>query len=417
MRAFHTSLSGLALWALVACGGDAVSEGDDDGARNGRAEQSPGAGGESEASSGAPMAGSEGSAGSPGSDRSSGVTSVPGMAGGDSVGPSPVPSSTGTPVELGTGGAMGVAGSSAVTVLVSTGGGPIYVGSSGPVGRPVPIRGVVGTGVGVAGAGGIAGVEIPGVELPEDCAATYVSAGTDYCSIELQTGESDQYSCGCESTTGYLTIELTGLAGVEACAYVASLCAGSSTQIEFTEEAECVPQYEEVGSEWCMYEQECTQSAEIEEGVSVVSRQWQSTWCQLYDEAWTCSCDSAAANLTFDFPASAEAADVCPSAVDICAEGALALEGPRECSPTYQSASSDWCDRELDCTRTASVAGTEVLAHEWMYTSCRLAEESQWSCDCGIGTESMSFELSSADAWDTCQEASDMCVEALAVEQ
>ena len=148
----------------------------------------------------------------------------------------------------------------------------------------------------------------------------------------------------------------------------------------------------------------------------MVSSEYQSTWCELYNDAWTCSCYVASSDVSFEYPASTAAAEVCPNALELCTGGALELAGAKECSPSYQSASQDWCDAQHDCTGAATIDGIEVQVHEWLYTSCYTEVEGEWTCECGLGAESTSFELSSDDAWTTCQDASATCVETLAAE-
>jgi hypothetical protein len=282
---------------------------------------------------------------------------------------------------------------------------------------------------GTGGTGGTGGLP-PAGELPEDCSVMYRDTYAEFCDLALEcpAGYVDtwcdsrgagSYDCTCYSRYGYLNLELTGMSGVDVCAYVANLCTDSSSmELEFDEPAQCALSYQDTGTDYCSIEQECTQSAEISDGVSVVLRERQYNRCELDDDAWTCSCNvgfsemEEAANISFDLPASMDAADVCPDAMEICSAGDIELQGPRECSFSYQSASTQYCDAEQDCTRTGIVDDTEIQVHESLYASCQQEAEDEWSCNCGIGTESMSFSLSSPDAWSTCEEASATCVEA-----
>lgn len=307
-------------------------------------------------------------------------------------------------------------------------GGGTFAGTAGMVG--VSTAGVSGSPMiggirpPMVGTGGV-GAGVPG-QLPEDCSPMYRSSGPEYCSIDYEcangylytwcdTYDPNHWYCSCDSMGGTLEFELTNASIADACAYIGDLCmADSSTPIEFTDSPECTPSYQELGPNYCSMEEICTQSAEISEGVSVLSNQWRYTWCELSGGTWTCNCDAAGSSLTFDIPESTPAADVCSNALDICSAGAVELTGPRDCWPTYQSASPEWCDAQHECTRTGTIGVTEVEAHEWLYTSCFSEVEGQWTCDCGVGAQSMNFELSSPDAWSTCQDASASCVEAFA---
>lgn len=312
---------------------------------------------------------------------------------------------------------------SGVSTGGSTGGSSVAGAAGIPPTMTDPRPGVIPPFVGAAGGFATGGQGQP----PQDCTPAYRSNGGDYCDIEYEcatgylytwceTYDPERWYCTCDSMNGFQEFELTNVSAVgDPCAFVGDLCtAEGSTQIEFTGPPQCSPSYQEFGLNYCSIEQTCTQSAEISDGVTVMSSQWQYTWCEISGETWTCSCETGGSTLTFDIPQSTAAAEVCPRAVDICSAGTVEMTGPRECSPTFQSASPDWCDAQHDCTRTASIDGTEVQAHEWLYTSCYLEAESQWTCDCGVGAQSMSFDLSNPDAWTTCQQASADCVDAFA---
>ena len=216
--------------------------------------------------------------------------------------------------------------------------------------------------------------------------------------------------CQCESDIGYHSYELTGLLGLDACLFTAELCQ-EGVNAEFTEPPECRDTSQERGPSWCSTERECTRSAQVAEGVSVIQTDWQYAYCDLIDNAWTCQCDVPGSSISFDLPTPADAASVCPQAMDICTVGEFEVSGPRECSPTYQSASPDWCDAELDCTRAARIGETEVNAHEWMYTNCEGLGDGEWRCDCSVGPDSSSFSLTSDDPWQACQVAASACLE------
>jgi hypothetical protein len=415
MRAFDSGVWGLVWCVLVACGGSSVS--DDDATGGSSSGPSDAGSAAAEAIGGSPVEAAEPSE----STGATGATSVdPSSSGGGAA-------TGGVVIIVGDGGlpATGAAGPSGGRGAASSVGGAIAVGGALIIGDAgVVVLSGGSRPLGGSSSAGTTGIDVPEVELPEDCTTLYRTSDRDYCDLELDcsgnytyvwcdTWQSGYWTCMCDSRGGYQNFELVGFSGGDACVYIASLCAGGG-QIEFTGEPECALTYEELGSDWCNIQQECTQSAEIAEGVSVVSREYQDTWCENYDEAWTCSCNTRGTSMSFDFPASAEAAEVCRDALGICAGEAVEVEGPRQCTRSYQSASPEWCDAQLDCTRTASVDDMEIQVHEYMYTSCGLESEEVWSCECGVGTESTSFELSSSDAWSTCEEASATCIETFA---
>jgi len=106
-------------------------------------------------------------------------------------------------------------------------------------------------------------------------------------------------------------------------------------------------------------------------------------------------------------------ASICPTALDVCTSGTVEIVGPRECSPTFQSAAPDWCDMEHDCTSTANIGGTQVEVHEWMYTNCQPLTDSQWNCNCGLGNQPATVQVTSPDAWNACQLGATACLDTL----
>jgi hypothetical protein len=266
-----------------------------------------------------------------------------------------------------------------------------------------------------------------GGELPTDCSPMYLSSGPEYCSMEFECADGylstwcdmydpEQLRCECSSMGGYQSFTLTAMPD-DPCASIAEFCmADSDKAVEFTEPEVCTPTYQELGSEWCSMEQQCTQSAEVEEGISVQSNEYQSTWCELYDGSWTCSCNVGGSDLSFDYPESTPAADVCPDALELCTSGAVELGSERECKPTHMSAYGDMCDAQQDCTGSATIDGTEVQVHEWLYTTCYTEVEGEFTCECGMGSKSTTLELSGTDAWTVCEEASVSCVESFTAE-
>jgi hypothetical protein len=228
--------------------------------------------------------------------------------------------------------------------------------------------------------------------------------------------ETGQLQCDCEADW-WGTYQLTGTPDQDPCILVAGLCAGgSATEVEFAGEPECTPSYQEAGAEWCSMEQQCTQSAEISEGISILSTEWHGTWCELDDQSWSCNCEAESRSLSFDYPESVAASEVCPNAVELCSAGTAELEGPLECTVRYRSASLESCDAQHDCVGAALIAGTQVQLHEPMFTRCYAEAEGQFSCECTLGSKSLTLEVSAPDAWTTCEEVGASCLDGLDAE-
>ena len=271
-------------------------------------------------------------------------------------------------------------------------------------------------------------VDLTDVELPEGCEPVWVSADEYYCDMEMECGgnnwawvscfeeEEGRKYCMCEGMSHWGEYELVNVEGVRACEYVATLCLGE-TAVEFEEPSECTLHYQDTSTDWCSAERECTQSAEVADNASVVARTWQYSSCDRNDSsaAWQCSCDSNGTPISFDYPADVTAADACSTALDVCSGERLVAEGPRECVPDYNSGWREGCDSSLECTRSAQLDGISVQVHEYMYTSCYLTSTDTWDCNCGLANESLNFTLTGEDPFTTlCQTASARCEEELA---
>ena len=417
------------LASAMACGGRAIT-----------GEQDPAGsslGGEEE--TGGSEAGGSEAGGSPGAGGTSagGSSNVGGgSVGGSGVGGSVITGGYGPSVggSVVTGGYGASVGGSVITGGWGPSvGGSVPTGGSGPsVGGSVITGGFAG-GVGGVIVGGAPGGGAPaggsgGNEFPDECEPMMLDGGPDYCMMEFDCDNGWLFTycdpirpggmqCECDSEMGYQSYQLTGISGTDACVLTADLCYdGVAANVEFTDPPVCQDTYQDRGPDWCSTERQCTQSAQVAEGVSVVSTEWQYAYCDFMADSWTCQCEGRNSTISFDFPADADPNLVCPDALDICSGGEFEMSGPRECSPSYQSAYGDWCDTELDCTRAAVIDGIEVSAHEWMYAHCEGLGDDQWQCECNVGADSSSLELTSDSAWHACEDVASVCVETFANE-
>jgi hypothetical protein len=407
----------LVVATVIACGGSSVEERNNEGAGGGGAEQGAG-GSDSEASEGGSSAQSAGGSDAEQSEGGGGAKLGTGASAGEDDGSA----EGGAKASLTEGGSAGTVGGfapvppgagafSSVTLAAGGSGGMVFES----------VGGSLGTGGSAVGGGSVG-------EPPEGCSPQFISSGPEHCEAgyECPTGfawvfcdmwEPGEIRCDCESDTGFQQYELSALPDQEPCTLIAGLCLGDAgAAVEFTDPPQCVGTSQGAGDNWCEIGQECIQSAEIADGISVQSSQYQSTWCDLYDDTWRCSCDSEAGRLSLEFSASVAAADVCPNALELCSSGPVEIEGPRECSLRFQSGVGEYCDAQHDCAGTATIDGTEVQVLEPMYIACYSEVEGEWTCECGLGTKSTDFELSSPDAWTTCEDAAVTCAGTLFAE-
>ena len=429
MRTVGVYLGGLAAGAVVACGapqpiGEAENEGQGGGLQGL-------AGSAAERSTGGRSSRSWGSGATASSPGGTGGVVSPSVGwGGESFGAT---SGTGGRSTRGTGGRSTPATGGASTPatggrsIQGTGGASIVVSTGGAAGGVVFYGGWTAAG-GTPTVGGYAGFggSVTSGEWPADCSARYHSSSPDYCDVELECSngwvwaycdmwESSEPWCECESdlAENWQTWQFSGVPDGDPCVLVANLCLGrGEPALQFTEPA-CTPSYQELGAEWCDMEQQCTQTAEVTDEISVSTSEWQYTWCELSGDVWACSCSAGRGSMSFDYPGPVEASDVCPNALELCSAGATEIRAPTECTPYSQWASVDSCDAQHDCTGAATIAGTQIQVHQSMFTNCYALADGRWRCDCSLGSKHLSIELSSPDAWSSCQAAAASCFDAM----
>jgi hypothetical protein len=211
--------------------------------------------------------------------------------------------------------------------------------------------------------------------------------------------------------------QLLGAEAGSACPYVAGLCLGT-TQPEYTGAPECEVDYQNVATNRCDLSRQCTQSFVVEDNASAATRRWEYAWCELDPESsWRCGCDNYNAPMSVELPTDQAAGDVCPTALDVCSRGAAVEDAPRECTFSYQSASSDWCNSEYECSRALLLGEITVRVSDYMSTSCYPLSDGQWQCECRVSGEQISsFVVESEESWATCTLASTRCADMLASE-
>lgn len=296
---------------------------------------------------------------------------------------------------IGTSGSGGAAGVSA--------GVPVSVGRP-----PPPIM------IGPIGAAGGANQGEPLVE----CVPEYQGSGPQSCEIGLacENGyawsscwhDGTDWRCDCQANGGYASIVIPDVDADNPCAYSVDVCA-SGLDLDQASERQCTPTYQEEGDRYCNLETECRSALETEDGVDLQVLQYESVWCENSGSEWDCGCNQGASS--YNISLQHDAAGVCSTVRDICSAGPIQPEGGYDCERSYMSASTTWCDASLECGQTAVVDGTTIQVNGYAYVNCQPGEEGVWQCYCeGLGTGE-SFEISSDDEWDTCNDASAQCAE------
>ncbi len=257
----------------------------------------------------------------------------------------------------------------------------------------------------------------------DTCEQDYVSTGPDYCDVSYSCDVTYAYGscwnqgngllyCNCSSEIGYADYQLQDVSTSDACNTLMELCDGGISP-EFSEEAECVPEYQSASNDYCDMQLRCSQSAELDGGGTALLSQYESVNCGLdQDGDHRCTCYGSNGTMSFTQGAS-DGLDSCVSGLEICQTAEVVeTDEPAECEVAYQSASQTWCDAQLACKKTAVAGDVTVEIAETAVTNCQQTSEGMWTCWCTSSTESSTFELeTAATAWDTCTQAVDRCAQ------
>ncbi len=269
-------------------------------------------------------------------------------------------------------------------------------------------------------------IEVDGLEVDESCQPLHVSVGRDSCGLELECDagwvysscwqDSGEWYCDCQSESHWLSLVMENGSSTDACAQTANLCVGG-VEPEFTEDPMCSTEWETADESYCEQQLQCSQTADLGDGVSATLNEWQYSWCsESAENVWGCYCYTNNIQVQFEMPGE-DSELVCGQAIDICADAASAEpEGPVECERTYQSAGPSYCSAEIGCTQDATVNGVTVGMYGSIWTNCEDAGDGSYTCYCQSGSDSAEFEVESDDAWATCSEAVESCRELVEVQ-
>jgi hypothetical protein len=114
-------------------------------------------------------------------------------------------------------------------------------------------------------------------------------------------------------------------------------------------------------------------------------------------------------------------AETCEAAIRNCdPDAVIEPAGPVTCEPTSVDApTSTGCQADLDCSRTTTVDGRQMVAKGRLLVTCgRVAEGSAWWCSCASDQKTMRFPLGAEDAdpSQACGQAPAECIENLPVQ-
>jgi hypothetical protein len=181
---------------------------------------------------------------------------------------------------------------------------------------------------------------------------------------------------------------------------------------DFSGPRTCEPQYQSVNSMSCEVGLMCTQEADLGGGVSAVSSDSESAYCQEAGGASACNCYNSSGNFSFELPDADAQMSTCTDALEICSLVADATPtGPIECVPSQQFANGSGCFAQITCTQYAEVSDISVGIQGRIDMSCDELSDGVYTCNCQTGGGSDSYEVEATSAWNACSDAIVSCPE------
>ena len=283
--------------------------------------------------------------------------------------------------------------------------------------------------------------EAPSFTEAETCTTDYQSQGVDNCdlgknctrTVDLGDGitaqqnnyksancynENGQLLCQCSNGQVYRSYQISGVGITTSCQVTMDLC-DSDEALVFDEPAVCMTTYQDASDGYCNASQQCRSTTQVSDGITAVLDDYPYADCQdLGTGSALCSCSNNQGYMRFETESSASDLNTCTSATEICAAADIIdLSGPIDCSRSYQSASSQYCDAQLTCTQAGVLGGQDLLVYGDLYVNCsQPTSGGPWTCTCSSGQESASSEVDAADGWDVCSMYAESCPMAIDVQ-
>lgn len=124
---------------------------------------------------------------------------------------------------------------------------------------------------------------------------------------------------------------------------------------------------------------------------------------------WVCDCST---NYFYQSYETTVGSDVpCSAVAEICIDAeSPAFTAPEVCSPSYETAGSNYCEVQQECSRTAEMGdGISAIERRSEYTYCYDYGEGFLRCDCSVGGAYASYALDGTPSNDQCWRVLDMC--------
>lgn len=307
----------------------------------------------------------------------------------------------------GTAGAKAVAGSA--VALPSGGTGTSAGGTPGSAGSQEDLGGMAGADTG------------PELSLPPGCEPRTPLATADTCSLAVDCDgspsirtycyrtDSGRWECQCANQERIFQVE--DVAGLQACALSAGLCADDSPKLG---EEICEPANDVSDQDSCKVDVACRQAIEL--GAATDAQAWlmrtSSVRCTRLSstDPFGCSCSSGAQSSNYALLAdSGELA--CGPLADFCITGEPpAFEGKERCSGIGFSSDGDGCQRSATCGAILELTdGVSLFDPHERFASCAPRSGGGSECSCFDQESAFLFRLSTPPDDASCESALPNC--------
>lgn len=268
----------------------------------------------------------------------------------------------------------------------------------------------------------------PNTDPASPCTLTSKTVSTTYCTTQETCNNDYMYSscsdlgtgawsCSCYNSVRSNAYELTGVNAESACGVARDLCLQGVTPT-FEGEADCTTSYQTTSSTYCELQKQCSQKAEVKDGVTALSTAAYSSYCSGTEGALSCQCSGPVGTRYFQVNG-ADGSTACDSSLELCSSSLdPAAVSETTCTTSTSSVSGDNCTIQKSCTNNISLdGGATVEVVDSPYTSCTRSTAGNLGCYCTANGRAVSFDLQSgAVGADACEESFAICDATEAIE-
>ncbi len=275
-------------------------------------------------------------------------------------------------------------------------------------------------------------IDVP-IDVPDNCKAVFSNVTTSYCEshVECDVSFSDthcfettrpdaegkaDWNCDCIGSTGVGSFIVSSTTAEDLCPAVIQMCAAGELPepVDAETEPTCAPEYKSSSQESCSYQLDCKQSASIGD-LEVDVGQAKVANCNLASgDQWNCSCYDGNGGSGFVIDDVGDPFDLCTEVRDLCDTETIEPTGDITCRPRQVVAEDNFCFGAISCEQQATLGDRDVLAAGEGSVNCELVRD-ELQCVCYGGAEEIKLSLPQGDdVWSSCNEAVQMCSEAIA---